>query len=176
MTTSILTWTGLTAVPPLTLPRLVNTINYLHRVVIIDLHTITSHTLVEHQGATSLLGSNMQPSYTWLVYLHKKGNWQDLPKAGPSTTTHGPGVVGSGVVLVLASVRVVVVGVEVVVEVEVLVEVVEVVTSFLLEHTALQSNPELVFFLSVFHNILAEDWKIRGFFTDGLLDPQNLSR
>ena len=103
-----------------------------------------------------------------------KGNWHALPSAGPSTTTQGPGVVGSGVVLVLARVMVVGMVVEVVLVVDVdVVDVVE-ATDFLFVQTALQSNPELVFFLSVFQIIFAADWRTKGLLTEGLLEPQYL--
>ena len=93
---------------------------------------------MEHQGATSRVGSNVQPSYTWLVYFHRNGNWQAFPRPGPSTTTQGPGVVVVGVVLVFAIVCCVVVVVMVVMVVEV---VLVVVTTFLFVQTTLQSNP-----------------------------------
>jgi hypothetical protein len=99
----------------------------------------------------------MQPSYTSLVNLQRKGNWQALPRAGPSSTKHGPGVVEGGVVLVFSKVRVVVLVVDVVLVDVVLVDVVVEVAAFLFVQTALQSKPELVFFLSVFHNILVVD-------------------
>lgn len=139
-------------------------------------------TFVEHQGATSLVGSNMQPSYTSLVYLQRKGNWHALPMAGPSSTMHGPGVVDGGIVLVFSKVRAVVLVVDVVlvdvvdvVLVDVVVDVVE-VAAFLFVQTALQSNPALVFFLSLFHNIFVVDWSSKGLLTEGLLEPQYLLR
>ena len=65
------------------------------------------------------------------------------------------------------------VGLVVVVEVEVV--LVEVVKTLFLEQIALHSKPALVFFLSVFHSIFADDWNMRGLFAEGLLDPQYLT-
>ena len=82
-------------------------------------------------------------------------------------------MVFSKVRAVVLVVDVVLVDVVDVVIVDVVVDVVE-VAAFLFVQTALQSNPALVFFLSLFHNIFVVDWRSKGLLTEGLLEPQYL--
>lgn len=63
------------------------------------------HTFVEHQGEISVDLSKAHPSYLTPLYCQRKGNIQDFPRPGPSTTTHGPPVVVGGVVLTFSIVE-----------------------------------------------------------------------